>query len=201
MHLNGVAHLDLSLENTMIETQRNLHVKIIDFGVAKKRIFNQKEWKLNVRVGKMGYMAPEVYDKKLFDPRKADLWSLGVMLYIMILGTPPYTKPNKRDDQIFRYIMKGHIKDLLKHQKRLRLVTDDILLLFESIFKREKDRINMDNLLDSKFVGLNQWRLKYIKQNSNNINNGNNIDNNIHTNNDRQKPVIINVSNDDETKN
>ena len=93
MHSKGVCHLDLSLENAMIASRSAKHgnlVKIIDFGLAKRcpngRFTNKQ------RVGKTSYMAPEVFARKKYDPRAADIWSLGVMLFMMLIGYDPRTR-------------------------------------------------------------------------------------------------------------
>ena len=64
MHLRGVCHLDLSLENTMIHDRRRKSIKILDFGLANYFGTHNNPEKLdftnNGKVGKPGYMAPEV---------------------------------------------------------------------------------------------------------------------------------------------
>merc|ERR1712013_481710 len=69
MHEKGICHLDLSLENTMIFKVDGLWVKIICFGLAKKFDFltneKHKHFSNDKRVGKRGYMAPEVHNKMI----------------------------------------------------------------------------------------------------------------------------------------
>mmetsp|Transcript_3027 Transcript_3027/g.3686 ORF Transcript_3027/g.3686 Transcript_3027/m.3686 type:complete len:452 (+) Transcript_3027:74-1429(+) len=160
-HQRRVVHLDLSLENTMIASRRDGSIKIIDFGLAKTQIPNNSQWKMKGRVGKLGYMAPEVFNKQEFDPRLADVWSLGVMLFMMLVGAPPYDLP-KMSNTAFKYIMNGRLSDILKHWKRLRLLTDDALDMLERIFKPENKRITMDEILDHDFVKLKSWRLDWL---------------------------------------
>ena len=85
MHDQGVVHLDISLENTMIYKVKGLEVKIIDFGLAKQFDYKNPNkpkdalFQNDQRVGKRGYMAPEVYQNvQAYDCRKADIWSLGM---------------------------------------------------------------------------------------------------------------------------
>ena len=157
MHVKGVCHLDLSLENTMIYKVDGLKVKIIDFGLAKHYDYKNNEKDANFlndkRVGKRGYMAPEVYNKMIYDARKADVWSLGVMLFMMLVGAPPYKRATQRD-AAFNYIINGMLEDVLKHWRRLRLISKDALDCMEKIFKWEKDRITMEQLISHPFVGL-----------------------------------------------
>ena len=84
MHEKGVCHLDLSLENTMIYKVKGLKIKIIDFGLGKFYDYNNPAkpkdalFQNDKKVGKRGYMAPEVFNKQIYDARKADIWSLGM---------------------------------------------------------------------------------------------------------------------------
>jgi len=152
MHSKGVCHLDMSLENAMIGSRskkRGVEVKIIDFGVAK--LYPNHKFVANVPVGKTGYMAPEVFNRKTYDPRAADIWSIGVMLFMMLIGAPPYQVP-KRSNPAFNFIVKGRLGDVLKHWKRLGCVTEDALDLLNRIFKYEPERIKMEQILAHPFL-------------------------------------------------
>ncbi|KAF1778358.1 hypothetical protein PC128_g12214 [Phytophthora cactorum] len=77
----GVAHRDLSLENVLLS--RGV-CKITDFGLSTDaRIVCQ-----GGQVGKNFYMAPEIVAGKRYDPTLADVWSLGIMWFIMLTGSP-----------------------------------------------------------------------------------------------------------------
>jgi serine/threonine protein kinase len=80
LHANGIAHRDLSLENVLL---RDDICKICDFGLSTETDRVCKE-----RVGKAYYMAPEVVAEEEYDPAAADMWSLGIMLFIMLTGSP-----------------------------------------------------------------------------------------------------------------
>jgi len=152
MHSNGIAHLDLSLENTMLASVNGhqAKVKIIDFGLAKHFKPNDK---FNEKVGKVGYMGPEVYGKKDYSPQKADIWCLGVMLFMMLAGAPPYEIPNNTNPA-FRFIIGGRLREVLTHWRRLPLVSSDALDVMEKIFRPEEDRISMEELRRHRYVGL-----------------------------------------------
>ena len=64
------------------------------------------------RPGKIGYMAPEVYRGLEFDGRLADTFSLGVMLFLMLTGIPPWKRPCESDTR-FRMIANGELDKLL----------------------------------------------------------------------------------------
>lgn len=94
MHGRGVVHRDLKPENFLLATKEPLEtntIKLIDFGLSKH--VTQEE-QLSAIVGSSSYVAPEViagsYNKA------ADLWSCGVMLYLMISGQLPFTGTSDR---------------------------------------------------------------------------------------------------------
>lgn len=81
LHRHNIAHRDLSLENVLIG-ERGVF-KICDFGLACEadQLRTDKGYR-------MYYMAPEMMKDAPYDPKKADMWSLGIILYIMLTGTP-----------------------------------------------------------------------------------------------------------------
>ena len=76
-------------------------VKIADFGFAK-RVLEPKS--LRTQCGTPGYVAPEILEGVKYDER-ADMWSVGVILYILLGGYPPFIENNQRE--LFRKIRKG----------------------------------------------------------------------------------------------
>eukprot|EP01083_Nonionella_stella_P214962 774122_1 len=58
LHCNGIAHRDLSLENTLLSDKNGEFIKIIDFGVAYDKSKHNNSWITSDRVGKLNYMAP-----------------------------------------------------------------------------------------------------------------------------------------------
>lgn len=176
LHENNIVHLDLSLENIMLNDKQNRisdpSIKIIDFGLAKYFGQNATNFNLIEKCGKNAYMAPEVYDdNKYYDGRKADIWSLGIILFIMLIGTHLVDKPCYKTDERFCYLMKdnkflnkgskGGIRMLLKTWRRLRLINDDVLDLLNKIFQYEHKRIDMKQLLKHPFLDPNRY---YVQQ-------------------------------------
>ena len=85
-----------------------------------------------------------------YDARAADVYCLGVMLFMMLIGAPPYQMPVLQD-VAFAHIVSGHIGDLLKRWKRLRLVTVEALDLLNKIISYEKARISLVEILQHPF--------------------------------------------------
>ena len=97
-HNSDIIHRDLKPENMLLEDDsENAQLKLIDFGTSR---FVPNDKKLKKPIGTCFYMAPEVltaeYDKKI------DVWSLGVILYVMLSGFVPF--PGKTDQEIFSRI-------------------------------------------------------------------------------------------------
>jgi len=92
IHKHGVVHRDLKPENIMIDA--NDHIKLIDFGIAAKAGSRRLTFaKLSQIMGTPEYIAPEQVKGKRGDAR-TDIYSLGVMLYEMLTGKPPFTGAN-----------------------------------------------------------------------------------------------------------
>jgi serine/threonine protein kinase len=98
LHSIGVAHLDISLENIMIDADE--HVHIIDFGVARINPHHNKvnhvDWKLppiyknNELPGKPSYMSPELLTSNFWRPFECDVFTIGVVLYSLVVGKSPF---------------------------------------------------------------------------------------------------------------
>eukprot|EP00578_Thalassiosira_sp_NH16_P031954 CAMPEP_0181079968 /NCGR_PEP_ID=MMETSP1071-20121207/2313_1 /TAXON_ID=35127 /ORGANISM="Thalassiosira sp., Strain NH16" /LENGTH=425 /DNA_ID=CAMNT_0023161407 /DNA_START=330 /DNA_END=1607 /DNA_ORIENTATION=+ len=97
MHDRGIVHRDLKPENILFESrdegQSSPVVKIVDFGLARKH--GGKEPPMTTIVGTPYYIAPEVLCKR-YD-RSCDLWSVGIVAYILLCGYPPFDGANKAE--------------------------------------------------------------------------------------------------------
>lgn len=101
LHKNKIAHCDLKPDNFLFVDQTEQSViKVIDFGLAK--LTKQREYYKTV-TGTSFYMAPEVLRKKY--TYHCDIWSFGVILFIMMFGYPPFH--GNSDAEIYRKIKKG----------------------------------------------------------------------------------------------
>eukprot|EP00929_Paragymnodinium_shiwhaense_P073254 TRINITY_DN3728_c0_g2_i1.p1 TRINITY_DN3728_c0_g2~~TRINITY_DN3728_c0_g2_i1.p1 ORF type:complete len:594 (+),score=123.88 TRINITY_DN3728_c0_g2_i1:110-1891(+) len=103
MHHHGVAHRDLKPENFILQTPEPIEkntLKVIDFGLSSRFEFGEL---LTEKVGSARYAAPEVLTGKYTE--LADLWSCGVILYILLCGRPPFY--GKTDAQTLAMSRKG----------------------------------------------------------------------------------------------
>lgn len=88
MHKNGYAHLDVKLENILLDERFN--IKVADMGVSLD--VSQSDGLCDSRRGTVTYMAPEVNHLllgEMYDAYKADVYSLGMCLYVLIFGEFP----------------------------------------------------------------------------------------------------------------
>jgi len=104
LHSNGIAHLDLSLENVLINSDVS-ELRLCDFGAARES--KQGERLKNVLVGKLNYAAPEILDGRPFEPFKADCYSLGNMLFTILCGHPLYDLESQNGKVAVRYATSG----------------------------------------------------------------------------------------------
>merc|ERR1719433_599706 len=105
MHESGVCHRDLKPENFLFLTKDSICgnvLKLIDFGLS--RTFTPGEY-MTTKAGTAYYIAPQVLAGK-YDA-SADLWSCGVIMYILLCGYPPFT--GQTDYDVLRKVRLGHI--------------------------------------------------------------------------------------------
>lgn len=87
-HQNGVVHRDLKPENLLLASkQRGAAVKLADFGLAIEVQGDQQAW--FGFAGTPGYLSPEVLKKEPYG-KAVDIWACGVILYILLVGYPPF---------------------------------------------------------------------------------------------------------------
>ena len=100
LHKNNIAHRDIKLENILMT--RDYEIKIIDFGFG---MFNPENKLQHFFCGTPNYMPPEITIKKPYVGQKADLWSLGVLVYKMYCADFPFKGKNEKE--LYKAIRKG----------------------------------------------------------------------------------------------
>ncbi|XP_072177574.1 calcium/calmodulin-dependent protein kinase type 1D-like [Diadema setosum] len=101
IHSKGIVHRDLKPENLLFYSpDEDSKIMISDFGLSK--IEGQEG--MSTACGTPGYVAPEVL-KQLNYGKEIDIWSIGVITYILLCGYPPFYDEN--DSKLFQQIMRG----------------------------------------------------------------------------------------------
>jgi len=130
LHKRGIVHRDLKPENLLLKDEKSItEVKIADFGLSK--IVGEKFSLMLTACGTPSYVAPEVLTATGYD-KEVDLWSIGVITYILLCGFPPFY--NENISKLFEEIMQadydfpeeywGHISDNAKDFISKLLVAD-----------------------------------------------------------------------------
>ena len=89
-HLNNIVHRDLKPENIMLEKNKGYdQIKLIDFGTSVQVVLNEA---ISGKIGTPSYVAPEVLSGTYTS--KVDLWSVGVIAYILLCGKTPFYGKN-----------------------------------------------------------------------------------------------------------
>ena len=95
-HSHGVAHRDLKPENLLLD--HTFALKVADFGLSNSLVTPAGAHRLmHTECGTLAYLAPEVLSRKGYDGAAADVWSCGVILFIMIASFPPFQQPSLND--------------------------------------------------------------------------------------------------------
>ncbi|XP_038894386.1 CBL-interacting serine/threonine-protein kinase 23-like isoform X3 [Benincasa hispida] len=91
-HSRGVSHRDLKPENLLLDASGVL--KVSDFGLSALPQQVREDGLLHTTCGTPNYVAPEVINNKGYDGAKADLWSCGVILFVLMAGYLPFEDSN-----------------------------------------------------------------------------------------------------------
>jgi len=139
LHSHAIIHRDLKLENVLVDAQRTnaqsdllLEVKLADFGLSK--IVGEGLSEATSTVGSPRYIAPEVLQKGVHD-FKADLWSLGILMSVLVNGRYPDDAPAKLPQSKLEEIvaklpvseqMQEILKGLLQLQPEMRVPIESL---------------------------------------------------------------------------
>ena len=139
LHHNGIIHRDIKPENIVFVEPNNFNaLKLIDFGLS----IQQNAKKDNRRVGTPYYMAPEMVRGNF--NYASDVWSIGVILFIMVTGKQPFRGKSK--EEVFEKIKRGaYDKNTLTRAKCSKEVKD---LIKKMLVTEHSKRITVESALD-----------------------------------------------------
>jgi calcium/calmodulin-dependent protein kinase I len=106
LHSQGVVHRDLKPENLLLSStgDGDITVKLCDFGLS---VALGQDGVLDEKQGTWAYWAPEMWSGQY--GKQVDMWSLGVILYILLSGRHPFDAPGRTDAQMRRCIQTGEL--------------------------------------------------------------------------------------------
>ncbi|KAF0697188.1 Aste57867_12108 [Aphanomyces stellatus] len=146
LHSQGFAHGDLSLENVFVAADGTC--KLGDMGLSTETKMQKRH-----AGGKFFYMAPELYVGTVeYDPVKADIWSLGIVLFMMLTGTPLFEKANPSDAG-FRFVKSKGLRTICKEWQVDHLVPPDAMHLLDHMLQiQPTDRWSVDQIRAHPYV-------------------------------------------------
>lgn len=137
-HSRGVFHRDLKPENLLLD--ENWDLKVTDFGLSAVKDQIRADGLLHTLCGTPAYVAPEILVKKGYDGSKVDIWSCGIILFVLNTGYLPFNDPNLM--VMYRKIYQGEFKcpkwmspDLIFLLSRLLDTNPDTRIAINEIMK------------------------------------------------------------------
>jgi calcium-dependent protein kinase len=152
LHSKGIVHRDIKPENILVQniekktdksSMEEIHIKLIDFGASN--FFKENEI-LTLKVGSPYYIAPEVLNKCYNE--KCDIWSAGVVLYVMLTGNFPFV--GKTSQKLFESIKTGKYKNTGKEWEAISKEAKD--LIGKMLELDTHKRISASECLKSPFI-------------------------------------------------
>ena len=133
LHLAGVVHRDIKLDNFVLSSKnyRECRLVLIDFGYSKRI----SQGSLQTQLGTPWYIAPEILEPIKPYTEACDVWSLGVVLYMMLLAEPPFKGRNNAG--IFKQILG---KTIDYSDNKFSLLSPDCLRLLQQMLIKDPDR-------------------------------------------------------------
>jgi len=163
MHALGMVHLDLSLENMLMNDEEEL--KVIDFGLTRHLQYeevastpatpaHQRELPYAPtanKPGKFGYMSPEIFSYQPYYGTASDVWSMGVILFISLFGVPPFQCPAPTD-QRFVLISTNQIMRLLTAWNLQSVVSAEGVDLIQRMLLPQDQRFTIEQILQHPWI-------------------------------------------------
>ncbi|KAF5446598.1 hypothetical protein F2P56_032213 [Juglans regia] len=153
-HSRGVYHRDIKPENLLLDENEDL--KVSDFGLSALAESKRQDGLLHTTCGTPAYVAPEVINRKGYDGAKADIWSCGVVLYVLLAGYLPFHDSNLME--MYRKIGKSEYRCPNWFPPEVRR------LLLKMLDPNPSTRASIEKIKESSWVrkGLNSKHIKSV---------------------------------------
>jgi len=155
LHTACYVHRDIKVENLMLDS--NCILKFIDFGFTARSQGDNNDGLFSDFKGTESYLAPEVRPGQQYDGIKVDIFAAGIVLFIMLLGHPPFYKANAQDP-FYRYFRKNRPEDfwsVIQHNYSYNqgFVSDEFKQLFNKMVDfKPANRPNIQMIMQSSWL-------------------------------------------------
>ena len=169
LHEAGICHRNLKLENILLD--QNFNPKISDFSCSTLFIENNANVLLNEKIGTINYMAPEINNSTSYNGDKADVFSLGCILFILVTGQFGFLKA-KDNDNYYKYIKNQQIDEYWERLPN-EIKNNNYSPEFKNLYIRmvsfqEKNRPTVSQVLQDKWfnelINLNNQQLEELEK-------------------------------------
>ncbi|TNV79253.1 hypothetical protein FGO68_gene8293 [Halteria grandinella] len=147
LHEKGFAHRDLKLQNVLLD--KDLNLKIIDFGYSIPLKGKDGTSKLKTQLGTIGYTAPEILRGELYSGTAVDIFASGVMLFIMHAGFPPFNDASL-DDKLYSIIASKNAQVFIDTYGQLTPNFSD--LIFDLLAYNPEERLTIAAIQKSAWI-------------------------------------------------
>jgi len=155
IHSQNIIHRDLKPNNILFLDKERTHVVIIDFGISGMANGNQRE---KIKAGTTSFLPPEIVSGEEFSSNpKLDIWSMGVILYLMVEGAYPFDGKNTKE------IITSILRNRLEFNKKIKISQPLKTLIGGMLEKNYRFRIDDDSELFNKWFNYTGPSIKRKK--------------------------------------
>ncbi len=148
LHLQGIVHRDIKIDNILLDKKWN--IKIVDFGYSTEY---EDDTLLTSYIGTTSYAAPEILKNVPYLGTKTDVFSLGVVLYVLVIGQMSFLKASVKDD-CYKNIIKGDYDGFWNMKSKLGYFSCEFKDLINKMLTfNPKERISLDE------INYHEWML------------------------------------------
>ncbi|XP_063375231.1 uncharacterized protein LOC134662838 [Cydia amplana] len=159
MHELGVAHRDIKCENVMLTANQN--AKLTDFGFSRLCIDRKlRDIQSETFCGSLSYTAPEILQGTPYYPKPADVWSLGVVLYVMLNRAMPF------EDKNMKQLYQAQVNKNWKFRTRcLNVLSDNCKRVVARMLEPNyQQRVKVDDVINGEWVAMDSRLLEWTAQ-------------------------------------